>query len=169
MISNFKGGSGGLGETRSLGHRSGQANKEEQKKYQENEDEIFVSFRSCQFRNGAVMRVEKVKYVLWAADWQRCLEFYRTLFGGEISFAMEVWSEIVIAGATIGVHGGGEGKRTWTGLSFQVDDLRAAITQLKACGGALTAEPNDTEEDPLHLAMCVDTEGNEFMMTKKRR
>jgi hypothetical protein len=25
------------------------------------------------------MHVEKVKYVLWAADWQRCLKFYREL------------------------------------------------------------------------------------------
>jgi lactoylglutathione lyase len=114
------------------------------------------------------MTVEKVKYVLWAADWQRCLGFYEKLFGGVISFQSEVWSEIVIAGATIGIHGGGEGKRTWTGLSFQLDDLREGIARLQECGGALTAEPNDTEEDPLHLAMCIDPEGNEFMMTQRR-
>ena len=114
------------------------------------------------------MKVQKVKYALWAADWERCLHFYRDLFGGEISFASEVWSEIVIAGATIGIHGGGEGKRTWTGLSFQVDDIRAAITKLKEHGGDLTREPTDTEEDPLHLAMCVDTDGNEFMITCRR-
>lgn len=114
------------------------------------------------------MTVLKVKYVLWAADWQRCLHFYRDLFGGTITLAMEVWSEIVIAGATIGIHGGGEGKRTWTGLSFQLDDLREGIRRLKECGGALTAEPNDTPEDPLHLAMCIDPEGNEFMMTQRR-
>ena len=58
------------------------------------------------------MKVQKVEYALWAADWERCLHFYRDLFGGEISFASEVWSEIVIAGATIGIHGGGEGNRT---------------------------------------------------------
>ncbi len=114
------------------------------------------------------MKVEKVKYALWAADWERCLDFYEKMFGGEVMFRTEVWSEIVIAGATIGIHGGGEGKRTWTGLSFQVDDLREAMVRLKECGGDLTSEPNDTAEDPLHLAMCVDTEGNEFMMTKKR-
>lgn len=114
------------------------------------------------------MRVEKVKYVLWAADWRRCLAFYRDLFGGEIRFESEVWSEIDIAGATLGIHGGGEGKRTWTGLSFQVDDLHEAIRRLSECGGALTREPNDTPEDPLHLAMCVDPEGNEFMMTRRR-
>ncbi|WP_411827901.1 VOC family protein [Luteolibacter sp. AS25] len=116
----------------------------------------------------AVMKVTKVKHVLWAADWQRCLKFYKELFGGVVSFEMEVWSEIVVAGSTIGIHGGGEGQRTWTGLSFQVDDLREGIRLLKDCGGDLTAEPTDTEEDPLHLAMCVDTEGNEFMMTMKR-
>jgi len=114
------------------------------------------------------MKVEKVKYVLWAADWKRCLGFYRDLFAGEIQFESEVWSEIVIAGATIGVHGGGEGKRTWTGLSFQLDDLRQGIQALTACGGTLASEPNDTPEDPLHLSMCIDPEGNEFMMTLKR-
>jgi predicted enzyme related to lactoylglutathione lyase len=114
------------------------------------------------------MHVEKVKYVLWAADWQRCLKFYRELFGGVVSFESEVWSEIVIAGATLGIHGGGEGQRTWTGLSFQLDDLREGIVRLLECGGALTREPNDTPDDPLHLAMCVDPEGNEFMMTQKR-
>jgi predicted enzyme related to lactoylglutathione lyase len=115
------------------------------------------------------MTVEKVKYVLFAADWKRCLHFYQNLFNGNIRFESEVWSEIEIAGATIGIHGGGEGKRTWTGLSFQIDDLRSAITRLTECGGSLTAEPNDTPEDPLHLAMCIDPDGNEFMMTQKRR
>ena len=114
------------------------------------------------------MRVEKVKYVLWAADWQRCVKFYRELFGGEVTMESEVWSEVVVAGATIGIHGGGEGKRTWTGLSFQLDDLREGIRRLKECGGDLTSEPVDTPEDPLHLAMCIDPEGNEFMMTRRR-
>jgi hypothetical protein len=37
------------------------------------------------------------------------------------------------------------------------------------CGGSLASEPNDTPEDPLHLAMCIDPEGNEFMMSESRR
>ena len=119
--------------------------------------------------NPPAMQVLKVKYVLWAADWQRCLRFYRELFGGVVSFESEVWSEIVIAGATLGIHGGGEGKRTWTGLSFQLDDLREGIIRLIECGGSLASEPNDTPEDPLHLAMCIDPEGNEFMLTQSRR
>jgi predicted enzyme related to lactoylglutathione lyase len=114
------------------------------------------------------MHVEKVKYVLWAADWQRCVKFYQELFGAAVSFESEVWSELTIAGSTLGIHGGGEGKRTWTGLSFQLDDLREGLRRLAECGGALTREPNDTLEDPLHLAMCVDPEGNEFMLTQRR-
>ncbi len=115
------------------------------------------------------MKVLKVKYALWAKDWERCLHFYRDLFDGEVTLAMEVWSEVVIQGATIGIHGGGEGKRTWTGLSFQVDDLHEGIEKLKKLGGDLTKEPTDTEEDPLHLAMCIDPDGNEFMMTCPRK
>lgn len=115
------------------------------------------------------MHVKKVKYALWAADWKRCLYFYRDLFGGEVTMESEVWSEVIIAGATIGIHGGGEGKRTWTGLTFQLDDLREGITRLQACGGHLTREPVDTTEDPLHLAMCSDPDGNEFMMTQARQ
>ncbi len=114
------------------------------------------------------MNVEKVKYVLWAADWQRCLKFYRDLFSGEVTMESEVWSEVAVKGAIIGIHGGGEGKRTWTGLSFQLDDLREGIKRLAECGGTQTSEPVDTPEDPLHLAMCMDTEGNEFMMTQRR-
>jgi len=115
------------------------------------------------------MQVTKVKYVIWAQDVDRCLGFYRDLFGGTISFQTDVWSEIVVCDATIGVHGDGEGKRTWTGLSFQLDDLRQGIEKLKECGGELSREPTDTEEDPLHLAMCIDLEGNEFMMTQLRQ
>jgi predicted enzyme related to lactoylglutathione lyase len=54
-------------------------------------------------------------------------------------------------------------------LSFQLDDLREGLIRLIECGGSLAAEPNDTPEDPLHLAMCIDPEGNEFMLTQSRR
>jgi lactoylglutathione lyase len=38
-----------------------------------------------------------------------------------------------------------------------------------AAGGQLLREPlADTAGEPPHLAMCADTEGNEFMLTRKR-
>ena len=80
----------------------------------------------------------------------------------------DVMAELIIAGSTLGIHSGGEGKRTWTGLSFQVGDLFAACDLLRAAGGSVLRQPEDTPEEPAHLAMCVDPEGNEIMLTIPR-
>jgi predicted enzyme related to lactoylglutathione lyase len=44
----------------------------------------------------------------------------------------------------------------------------AACSALKAAGGQVLREPEDTPEEPAHLAMCADPEGNEIMLTKGR-
>ena len=114
------------------------------------------------------MNVERVKYVIWAADMGRALRFYREVLGGEVVKESDVISEVAVCGATIGIHGGGEGKRTWTGLAFQVPDVIAGAREVVAGGGQLTREPQPEDNEPPHLAMCVDPEGNEFMLTRKR-
>ena len=115
------------------------------------------------------MKVERAKYILWAADLPRAVNFYRTAFNAELLRQSDVLSEISIAGAVIGLHGGGEGKRTWTGLSFQVADVVEGAREVVAAGGQLLREPMpDAPGEPPHLAMCADTEGNEFMLTRKR-
>jgi lactoylglutathione lyase len=114
------------------------------------------------------MHVEKLKYIIWAADLGRAVGFYRTVFDAEVVRENEVMAELVVAGSTIGLHSGGEGKRTWTGLAFQVADLFAACAALEAAGGAVLRAPEDTPEEPAHLAMCADPEGNEIMLTKAR-
>ena len=113
------------------------------------------------------MNVEQVKYIIWAADIQRAVSFYRDVLGAEVTKQSDVISEVTLCGAIIGIHGGGEGKRTWTGLSFQCDDLPAAIELLQANGGSLVREPEE-EDGMIHLAFCVDPEGNEIMLTRKR-
>lgn len=115
------------------------------------------------------MKVEKLKYIIWAQDMNRAIGFYRDVFDGEVVRQSEVMGEVVIAGSTIGIHSGGEGKRTWTGMSFQVADLFAACDILRAAGGEVLREPEDTPEEPAHLAMCADPEGNEIMLTRKRQ
>lgn len=114
------------------------------------------------------MHVEKLKYIIWAADLARAVRFYQTVFEAEVTRQNEVMADVQVAGSTIGIHGGGEGKRTWTGLSFQVADLLAACAALEAAGGSVLRAPEDTPEEPAHLAMCADPEGNEIMLTKKR-
>lgn len=114
------------------------------------------------------MNVERVKYVIWAADMRRACAFYRDCLGGKVTKESEVISEVEICGATIGIHGGGEGKRTWTGMSFQVPDVVEGAREVTTHGGQLTNEPKPEGDEPPHLAMCVDPEGNEFMLTRKR-
>jgi predicted enzyme related to lactoylglutathione lyase len=114
------------------------------------------------------MKVERLKYVIWAADMDRAIQFYTTVFGGTILKQNEVISEVCICDGIIGIHGGGEGKRTWTGLSFQVPDVIAGAQEIVAAGGQLTREPQPENGEPPHLAMCTDTEGNEIMLSRKR-
>ena len=63
---------------------------------------------------------------------------------------------------------GGSGERTWTGLAFQVAGVVAGAREVVAAGGQLRREPEPEDGEPPHLAMCVDPEGNEFMLTRKR-
>jgi lactoylglutathione lyase len=114
------------------------------------------------------MHVERVKYVIWAADLARATNFYQTVFGAEVTKTNSVMAEVEVAGAIIGIHGGGEGKRTWTGISFQVADVVAGAAEVVANGGGLVREPADEDGEAPHLAMCYDTDGNEFMLIRKR-
>ena len=117
---------------------------------------------------GLIMKVEQVKYIIWAADIQRAVNFYRDVLGAEVTKQSDVISEVLLCGATIGIHGGGEGKRTWTGMSFQVPDVVEGAKEIVAAGGQLTRQPEPEDGKPPHLAMCVDPEGNEIMLTRKK-
>ena len=113
------------------------------------------------------MKVERLKYLIWAADMPRAVEFYSKVFGGTVLKQNEVMSEVAVCDGVIGIHGGGEGKRTWTGLSFQVPDVLVGAAEIVAAGGQLSREPQPENDEPPHLAMCVDTEGNEIMLSRK--
>lgn len=114
------------------------------------------------------MNVERLKYVIWAVEMQRAVDFYVKVFNGTVLKQNEIISEVSIAGSVIGIHSGGEGKRTWTGMSFQVADVVAGAQEIVAAGGQVTREPQPEGDEPPHLAMCVDPEGNEIMLTRKR-
>jgi lactoylglutathione lyase len=114
------------------------------------------------------MHVERLKYVIWAADFDRCVRFWRDTFDGKLIKHNPVIAEVEIAGGVIGIHSGGEGRSTWTGISLQVADVIAAARVVQAAGGTLAREPEPENGEPPHLAMCIDTEGNEFMLTRRR-
>ncbi len=75
------------------------------------------------------------------------MRFYRDVFDAEIVRESEIMAELTIAGGTLGIHSGGEGKRTWTGLAFQIGDLFAACDALRAAGGLVLRPPEDTPEE----------------------
>lgn len=111
------------------------------------------------------MNLQKIKHVLWAVDSERCARFFCDLFGGDISFTSEHWSEVVIAGSTLGIHGGGDGSVNESGLSFQVDDIHAGVKRIQELGGSITQEAIDRPGEPILLANCTDLDGNAFMLT----
>ena len=114
------------------------------------------------------MQVEKLKYTIWAADSERAANFYRELFGGEVVKQNPHITELEIAGGLISIHGGGEGKKTWTGITFQVPDVVIGAAEVRTAGGDCPREPQPEDGEPPHLAMCIDPEGNEFMLTRAR-
>ena len=114
------------------------------------------------------MKVERLKYIIWAADMNRAVKFYTDVFGGAVIKQNEVISEVSICDGIIGIHGGGEGKRTWTGLSFQVPNVLTGAAEIVAAGGQLLREPQPENGEPPHLAMCTDPEGNEIMLSRMR-
>jgi len=114
------------------------------------------------------MIVERLKYIIWAEDTPRAVTFYTSVFGGKVVRQNPAVTDIELCNGIIGIHGGGEGKRTWTGMSFQVADVVAGAAEIVAAGGKLVVEPQPENGDPPHLAMCVDTEGNEIMLSRKR-
>lgn len=115
------------------------------------------------------MTVEKLKYTIWAADSARASAFYARCFGAEITRQNPHITELTIAGGIIAIHGGGEGKRTWTGLTFQVPDVVSGAAEVIAAGGGCDREPQWENGEPPHLAMCEDTDGNQFMLSRQRR
>lgn len=114
------------------------------------------------------MIVEQVKYTIWAADSERARIFYESLFGANLIRSNPHITELEISGAILSIHGGGEGKRTWTGLTFQVADVVVGAKEVIARGGLCPKEPQPEDGEAPHLAMCIDPEGNEFMLTRKR-
>lgn len=114
------------------------------------------------------MIVEQLKYTIWACDPERAAAFYTTCFGGQVVRQNPHITEIAIGGGVIAIHGGGEGKRTWTGLTFQVADVVEGAAEVVTAGGRCENAPQWENGEPPHLAMCEDTEGNQIMLSRRR-
>ncbi len=114
------------------------------------------------------MNVSKVKYTIWAADRARAVSFYQSVFGAEVEKQNPHVIDLNVGGTTISIHGGGEGKQTWTGITFSTDDVVIGAQEVVAAGGKCAREPQEENGEAPHLAMCEDTEGNQIMLSRPR-
>lgn len=114
------------------------------------------------------MNVEKLKITIWSADTSRAVAFYIRCFGAEIIRQNPHITELAISNGILAIHGGGEGKRTWTGLTFQVPDVVAGAREVIAAGGKCDRQPQPENGEAPHLAMCEDPEGNQIMLSRQR-
>ena len=112
------------------------------------------------------MKLEKIKYLLMAQDMQRALTFYNAVFGLTASVESDFWSEMNFGDSIVALHGGGDGSRNSTDLSFQVDNIVAACKLVRDNGGRIVTEPDKRPEEPIVLGTFADTEGNEVMLTQ---
>ena len=114
------------------------------------------------------MIVKKLSYTIWAADSDRAAEFYIKTFGAIVSNKNPHITELQIDSSYIAIHGGGEGKQTWTGITFQVENVMEGAAEIIANGGKCESEPQPENGEPPHLAMCEDTDGNQIMLSRAR-
>ncbi len=112
------------------------------------------------------MRIEKVKFMLMATNMKRVVAFYRDVLGLEEIFVSEYWSELRYGDAIIAFHGGHNGARHPTGLTFQFDDVLEAADKILAAGVNIIESPQQREGEPILLGRFRDREGNEVFITQ---
>ncbi len=112
------------------------------------------------------MKPEKVKFMLMAADMKRAVSFYRDVIGLEEIFVSDFWTELRFGDAIIALHGGHDGSRNPTGLSFQYADVLAMAEKIAAGGAKILQSPEQREGEPILLGVFRDAEGNEVFMTQ---
>jgi predicted enzyme related to lactoylglutathione lyase len=112
------------------------------------------------------MKPEKVKFMLMAADMRRAVRFYRDVIGLEEVFVSDFWSELRHGDAIIALHGGHDGTRNPTGLSFQFEDVLAKADSIREAGATILQAPGQREGEPILLGIYRDAEGNEVFITQ---
>lgn len=112
------------------------------------------------------MKLLKLKTLILAQNMDRAVDFYKSVFGMECALHTPHWSELTLGSSIIGVHGGGDGSRNSTDLSFEVDNIVAASRIIREHGGLILSEPDKRPEEPIVLATFQDPEGNVLMLTQ---
>lgn len=103
----------------------------------------------------------------WVTDIDRSTSFYRDVLGLTPGPRFGDWQEFFIEGGTrFAIHGGGSRVERPTGqLSFQVDDLDAAINHMRSQGSEPLGAITDTGTN--RFADFTDPDGNVFQLLEQ--
>ncbi|MBE7497395.1 MAG: VOC family protein [Verrucomicrobiaceae bacterium] len=112
------------------------------------------------------MKPEKVKFMLMAADMRRAVAFYRDVIGLDEIFVSDFWTELRHGDAIIALHGGHDGSRNPTGLTFQFENVLAVADRISTAGATMLQYPAPREGEPIILGIFRDAEGNEIFITQ---
>jgi len=113
------------------------------------------------------MKLEAVKFILWAQDMDRAVAFWRDVFGFQTKTESPYWSELTFGDAILALHGGGTGDLNISGLALTVDDVDEACARAKEAGASVRHAPVDKPQECLRLADVVDPDGNGFSISSR--
>ena len=112
------------------------------------------------------MRIESVKFILWAQDMDRAIAFWKGAVGLGSKMESPYWTELTHGTTIVALHGGGDGTFRQTGLGLQVDDAEQACREIEAAGGTIRNPPVLRENEGIKLADVTDPEGNGFAISE---
>ncbi len=112
------------------------------------------------------MQIESVKFILWVADMDRAIGFWKGVVGLGSRLETPYWTELTHGTTVIALHSGGDGSFRATGLGLQVEDVEAACTEITAAGGSVRNPPVVREQEGIKLAEVTDPEGNGFALSE---
>lgn len=101
------------------------------------------------------------------SDMERALAFYRDRLGLALHFSSPHWAEFDAGPLRFALYGGGQPspERRFTGIAFQVDDLAAAVAELRAQDVPFT---RIWEDDTDFLATLLDPDNNELFLHQRK-
>jgi predicted enzyme related to lactoylglutathione lyase len=117
------------------------------------------------------MRALSLMVNQYVHDMSRAVAFYRDAMGLNVVMESPGWSIMSCGDALVGLHviepGVSEGLAPHAGLSLEVNDLEAAIADVRKAGGSLREIREPEPHVPVRLAVVEDSEGNVFEIGHK--
>ncbi len=103
----------------------------------------------------------------YVSDMTRAKAFYSNVLGAPILVDSPGWSTLDIGGMELALHISSEseiGERIipQAGLNIEVDSIEDALPDIERFGGRLIELREPSDNIPVRLASCKDSEGNGF-------